>query len=56
MFSVGVEVFVAAFGETPNYSEVNGIASDPDSSHVIAVPDANSVTSAANVLLDRLCQ
>ena len=52
---LGTEIYVAAVYDAPDLGEVNGIASDPDSEHVVLVPDADSVEGAANQILDWLC-
>ena len=54
--SSGIDVHVAAITAAPDMGEVNEIASDPDSTHVVLVPDVSSVPRAAGQLLDRLCQ
>lgn len=51
-----IEIFVVALGESPRSSEVNGMASDPDSDHVVNLHDLNGVEGAVNELLDQLCQ
>lgn len=52
--NAGIELFVAAYG---NYqmSEINDIANDPDSSHVVQIGINNDVKSAASRMLDLLC-
>ncbi|KAI0210897.1 Collagen alpha-5(VI) chain [Lamellibrachia satsuma] len=50
-----IEMYVAAVSNTVNMGEVNGIANDPDSTHVVRVRSQNDVKNAANQLLDRLC-
>ena len=47
---------MAAIYDAPDLGEVNGIASDPDSEHVVLVPDEASIADAARILLDQLCQ
>ena len=46
---------MAAIGSNPDMGEVNGIASDPDSSHVVRINDASEVESAAETLAAALC-
>lgn len=41
--------------DAPDLEEVNAIASDPDTEHVVLVPGADAVTSASSQLLDKLC-
>lgn len=51
----GVEVYVVAEGSSPNYDEINGIASSPSGTHVFALTDSGAVDSVSGNLLDRLC-
>lgn len=51
----GIEIFAVAIGEA-DMSEVNSIAQDPDSEHVVQIKSTNDVASAANQLLSWLCQ
>ena len=50
-----IEMYVAAVSDKVNMGEVNGIANDPDNTHVVRVRSQNDVQNAANQLLDRLC-
>ena len=54
--SQGAEIFVVAIGDNPDMEEVNGIASDPDSQHVVRVRTPNGVSDGARALLDQICQ
>jgi len=51
----GVEIFAVAVGQQSNAAEMAGIASDPDSEHLLSMRSKNEVTSTANSLLDLLC-
>ena len=51
----GIEIFVVAVGEGVDMNEVNGMASDPDSEHVIRYSTGGDPNEAANDLLDLLC-
>lgn len=51
----GVEMYVAAVTDQADMGEVNAIANDPDSTHVVRLRNKNEVNSAASSLLDRLC-
>ena len=48
-------MYVAAISDAPDNGEVDGIADQPASEHVVFVPDAASVEGAASDLLDLLC-
>ena len=48
-------VFVAALTDQPDMNEINTIASDPDSDHVVRVRNEGEVQNGARILLDRLC-
>jgi len=50
-----VEMYVAAVTTRANKGEVNAIASDPDSTHVVYVENNNKVSEAAKTLLRQLC-
>lgn len=50
-----VEMYVAAVTDQADMGEVNAIANDPDSTHVVRLRNKNDVNSAASSLLDRLC-
>ena len=50
-----MEVFVVAVGTTADMAEVNGIASDPDNTHVVRVRNAQEVERGAEELADILC-
>ena len=51
-----VKMYVAAVTDRANMVEVNDIASDPDSTHVVKVRNNNEVRGAAKQLLDQLCE
>ena len=51
-----IELFVVAIGDNPGMTEVNGMASDPDTEHVFQVRDESEVNDEADRLLDILCQ
>ena len=51
----GIELFAVAVGQQSNPSEMAGIASDPDSAHMLSMRSENELTSTANRLLDLLC-
>ena len=51
----GIEMFAVAVGQTPNRVEMSGIASDPDSEHLLSMRSDSELTSTANSLLDLLC-
>ena len=50
-----IEMYVAAVSDSVNMGEVNGMASDPDSTHVVRVRGQNDVENAARQVLDRIC-
>jgi len=50
-----IEVYVAAVSDSVNMGEVNDIANDPDSTHVVRIRGQNDVQNAAKQLLDRMC-
>ena len=52
----GVEIYTIAIGDQVDMNEINGIASDPDSTHVYVVRTVNDVDPVADRLLARLCQ
>ena len=51
-----IEIYVVAVGPEPNMSEINDMASDPDSDHVIEARRPEDVESAASDLLNKLCE
>ena len=51
----GVEVFAVAVGQQSNAAEMAGIASDPDSEHLLSMRTENEVTATADSLLRLLC-
>ena len=51
----GIELFAVAVGRESNRVEMEGIASDPDSEHLLSMRTENEITSTANSLLDLLC-
>jgi len=51
----GVELFAVAVGQRSNPTEMAGIASDPDSEHLLSMRSENELTATANSLLDLLC-
>ena len=50
-----IEIFVAATTYKADMGEVNGIANDPDNTHVVRLRTKGESESSANQLLDRLC-
>ena len=50
-----IEVFVAATSNRANMGEVQGIANDPDNSHVVSLNSKGEAQSAANRILNQLC-
>ena len=50
-----IEMYVAAITDHADMGEVNGIANDPDSTHVVRLRNDGEVSSAAATILDRLC-
>ena len=52
----GIELFGVGIGASIDIGEINNIASDPDSEHVVRVDDVNQVEAAADNLLDILCR
>jgi len=51
----GVELFAVAVGQQSNMAEMAGIATDPDSTHLLSMRTENEVESTARTLLDWLC-
>ena len=51
----GVEVYAVSVGEDINVGDINAIASDPDSDHVITLRNANEIPASSDRLLDLLC-
>jgi len=51
----GVELFAVAVGQQSNTREMAGIASDPDSEHLLSMRTESELTTTANRLLDLLC-
>ena len=51
----GVELFAVAVGQQSNGVEMAGIASDPDSEHLLSMRTDDQLTSTANRLRDLLC-
>ena len=50
------EIFVVGVGPNPRIGEINGIASDPDNTHVFYMKDSSEVVRAADKLTEELCQ
>jgi len=42
-------------GLSPQWSELDGMASSPSSEYVIPLPTIGDITSTANILLNELC-
>ena len=51
----GIELYVVAVGDYVDFSEINEMASDPDTDHVVELKDVNQVDNAVNDILDALC-
>jgi len=51
----GVELFSVSVGVRANPAEMAGIASDPDSEHLLHMRNEHEITSTANSLLSLLC-
>ena len=54
--SAQAEIFVVGVGPNPRIGEINGIASDPDNTHVFYMKDSSEVVRAADKLTEELCQ
>ena len=52
----GIEIYVVALGDSPRMSEINGMASDPDSDHVFFVEDVGHAESVADDVVQELCE
>jgi collagen type VI alpha len=52
--NLGIEIYSVGIGMM-DMSEMNGIATDPDTEHHVHVPDSGSIIAKANELLDWLC-
>lgn len=52
----GIEVYVVGIGDDINVNEIDGIASDPKTSHEIFVHNPTDVSTSAGLLLNSLCQ
>ena len=50
------EIFVVVVGPNPRIEEINGVASDPDNTHVFYMKDLSEVVHAADKLTEELCQ
>ncbi|ELU15429.1 hypothetical protein CAPTEDRAFT_157837 [Capitella teleta] len=53
--ALGIEMYVVAVGENVNMAEINGVASNPTSEHVIIMDSIDSPENVANQVLDQLC-
>ena len=53
--AAGIQLYAVAVGTDTDRGEINDIASDPDASYVIEVPNPGAVREQASILLDRLC-
>ena len=51
----GIELFAVAVGEQSNDVEMAGIASDPDSEHLLSMRTDDQLNATANRLLQLLC-
>jgi len=51
-----IELYAVAVGRRSNVAEMAGIASDPDSTHLLSMRSENELTSTATRLLDSLCR
>jgi len=52
----GVIIYTIAVGDSPQMSEILGIASSPASQYVIRLPTLGDIETAAKSLLDNICQ
>ena len=52
----GINVYTVALGDSPHFSEMNDISSDPDSEYAYYVGSLNDIEDVASELLDNLCQ
>ena len=50
------EIFAVGVGPNPRIGKINGIASDPDNTHVFYMKDSSEVVRAADKLTEELCQ
>ena len=51
----GVKIYVIAAGESPNFSEINAIASEPLNTYVLPLQNENEVSTKAAQLINSLC-
>ena len=51
----GSRIIVVAVGRNINRKEINNIASDPDTENVVLLSNPDSLSLAANAVLDLLC-
>lgn len=51
----GVTIYVIAVGDSPQMSEIVGMASTPSSQYVIALPTLGDIDTTATELLNRVC-
>ncbi|GFS19596.1 collagen alpha-5(VI) chain [Elysia marginata] len=52
----GITIFAIGVGDGPDQSELNAIATDPDSEHVFSVDDFNSLSKIKESLQERACE
>ena len=50
-----MHVYTVAIGDSPHFSEMNAISSDPDSEYAYYVPSLSDVKAVASDILDNLC-
>ena len=51
----GIELFAVTVGDSANVVEMAGIASDPDSEHLLSMRNERELASTADRLLNLLC-
>lgn len=52
----GIELYSVAVGDSPDMGEIDGMASDPNSEHVVRLRGRDEVEEAADNLLNTLCR
>jgi collagen type VI alpha len=53
--NANVTIYSIAVGLSPQWSELDGMASTPSSEYVIPLPTIGDITATANILLNELC-
>ena len=51
----GVTIYAIAVGLSPQWTELDAMASSPNTQYVIPLPTIGNITSTANMLLNELC-